>query len=398
MRALLPLLICLSCFGVELTNLPVIRLETKEAIKSDARVGCTALLKMPTGYDGSDPSALQGQIKFRGASSQAYDKKSFALKLEKSKGWLGMPPNREWVLNAAFVDASMMRHKLSYDLFRAMGSETAPRFAASSRFVEVELNGRYHGVYLLMQPVDDLLVGLSPADKSDMTPAVIYKAVDHAANFAQPGHDGFEQRQPDPAIKESWGPLDDLYRFVSQAPDKVFFDPTLGIASRMDIDNAIDFHLLVLMTSNLDGITKNYNLVRRAVTATNPNPKFYFVPWDYDATFGRNWDGSMVDAKSWLSNRLFDRLLGNALYKTKYAQRWKALRSSLFTAENLSRMMDENVAALGPAALRNEKRWKNLNYANPQELTSTYDVVQMKRWVPLRLKWLDTELARLTSK
>jgi hypothetical protein len=106
----------------------------------------------------------------------------------------------------------------------------------------------------------------------------------------------------------------------------------------------------------------------------------------------------MVDAKSWLSNRLFDRLLGNALYKTKYAQRWKALRSSLFTAENLSRMMDENVAALGPAALRNEKRWKNLNYANPQELTSTYDVVQMKRWVPLRLKWLDTELARLTSK
>jgi spore coat protein H len=398
MRALLPLLICLSCFGVELTNLPVIRLETKEAIKSDARVGCTALLKMPTGYDGSDPSALQGQIKFRGASSQAYDKKSFALKLEKSKGWLGMPPNREWVLNAAFVDASMMRHKLSYDLFRAMGSETAPRFAASSRFVEVELNGRYHGVYLLMQPVDDLLVGLSPADKSDMTPAVIYKAVDHAANFAQPGHDGFEQRQPDPAIKESWGPLDDLYRFVSQAPDKEFFDPTLGIASRMDIDNAIDFHLLVLMTSNLDGITKNYNLVRRAVTATNPNPKFYFVPWDYDATFGRNWDGSMVDAKSWLSNRLFDRLLGNALYKTKYAQRWKALRSSLFTAENLSRMMDENVAALGPAALRNEKRWKNLNYANPQELTSTYDVVQMKRWVPLRLKWLDTELARLTSK
>ncbi|MEI6247029.1 MAG: CotH kinase family protein [Verrucomicrobiota bacterium] len=398
MRALLPLLICLSCFGVELTNLPVIRLETKEAIKSDARVGCTALLKMPTGYDGSDPSALQGQIKFRGASSQAYDKKSFALKLEKSKGWLGMPPNREWVLNAAFVDASMMRHKLSYDLFRAMGSETAPRFAASSRFVEVELNGRYHGVYLLMQPVDDLLVGLSPADKSDVTPAVIYKAVDHAANFAQPGHDGFEQRQPNPAIKESWGPLDDLYRFVSQAPDKEFFDPTLGIASRMDIDNAIDFHLLVLMTSNLDGITKNYNLVRRAVTATNPNPKFYFVPWDYDATFGRNWDGSMVDAKSWLSNRLFDRLLGNALYKTKYAQRWKALRSSLFTAENLSRMMDENVAALGPAALRNEKRWKNLNYANPQELTSTYDVVQMKRWVPLRLKWLDTELARLTSK
>ncbi len=398
MRALIPLLVCLSCFATEVTNLPVIRLEVKEPVKSDARVACTALLTMPKGQTGSDATARPAQIKYRGASSQSYEKKSFALKLDKEASWLGMGKNREWVLNAAFVDASMMRHKLSYDLFRAMGTTTAPRFAAASRFVEVELNGRYHGVYLLMQPVDDLLVGLPPADKSDVTPAVIYKAVDHAANFAQPGHDGFEQRQPDPAVQESWGPLDDLYRFVSQAPDKEFFDPTKGISSRMDMDNAIDFHLLVLMTSNLDGITKNYNLVRHAVTATNPNPKFFFVPWDYDATFGRNWDGSRVDAKAWLSNRLFDRLLGNPLYKTKYAQRWKALRASWLTGQNLSRVMDENVATLGPAALRNEKRWKNLNYANPRELTSTYDVVEMKRWVALRLEWLDAELTRLTAK
>ena len=56
------------------------------------------------------------------------------------------------------------------------------------------------------------------------------------------------------------------------------------------------------------------------------------------------------------------------------------------------------MATLGPAALRNEKRWKNLNYANPRELTSTYDVVEMKRWVALRLEWLDAELTRLTAK
>jgi len=398
MRLLAFLLFAVSAFAGEPANLPLIRLEAKEAIRSDARVACTALLAMPAGQAGGDATAHPAQIKFRGASSQGYDKKSFSLKFDHAASWLGMGKNREWVLNAAFVDASMMRHKLSYDLFRAMGTATSPRFAAASRFVEVELNGRYHGVYLLMQPVDDLLVGLPPADKSDVTPAGIYKAVDHAANFAQPGHDGFEQRQPDPAVKESWGPLDELNRFVSQAPDKDFFDPVKGITSRLDVENAIDFHLLVLMTSNLDGITKNYNLVRPAVTATHPNPKFFFVPWDYDATFGRNWDGSRVDAKNWLSNRLFDRLLGNVEYKAKYAQRWKALRASLLTAENLGRLMDENVAALGPAALRNEKRWKNLNYANPRELTNTYDVVQMKRWVPLRLEWLDAELTRLTAK
>ncbi|GBL27859.1 hypothetical protein EMGBS8_18070 [Verrucomicrobiota bacterium] len=83
------------------------------------------------------------------------------------------------------------------------------------------------------------------------------------------------------------------------------------------MDNAIDFHLLVLMTSNLDGITKNYNLIRAGSTTVTPNPKFSFVPWDYDGTFGRNWDSSPVDAKTWLSNRLFDRLLGNPLLQSQ---------------------------------------------------------------------------------
>lgn len=397
MRLFACLLLHLGAIAGEPSNLPLIRLDTKEAIKSDVRVGCQATLSMPAGQGGGDASARQAQIKFRGASSQGYEKKSLALKLDQAANWLGLGTNREWVLNAAFIDASMMRHKLSYDLFRSMGTPSAPRFAAASRFVEVELNGRYHGAYLLMQPVDDLLVGLPPADKSDATPAGIYKAVDHAANFGQPGHEGFEQRHPDPAIKESWGPLDKLNRFVSQAPDKDFFDPTQGITSLLDMDNAIDFHLLVLLTSNLDGITKNYNLVRPAATATSPRPKFFFVPWDYDATFGRNWDGSRVDAKAWLSNRLFDRLLAHPDYKAKYAARWKELRSKVFTTENLTHMMDENLADLGEAALRNEKRWKKLDYANPRELTCAYDVGQMKRWVPRRLEWLDAELARLTK-
>ncbi|PAW83677.1 MAG: hypothetical protein B9S29_05195 [Opitutia bacterium Tous-C2FEB] len=397
-RALLPLLLSVGCFGAEPTNLPLLRLGVKEAIKADARVPCTARLLTPAGQGSSDRSDSSAQIKIRGASSQVYEKKSFSLKLTQETGWLGLAKRREWVLNAAFVDASMMRHKLSYDLFRSLGTNAAPRHAAASRFIEVELNGKYHGVYLLMQPVDDRLVGFPATFAATTAPALIYKAVDHAANFGQPGHGGFEQREPDPEKQVFWGPLDELNRFVSQATDQEFFDGTKGIATRIDVDNAIDFHLLVLMTSNLDGITKNYNLIRAASTTATPNPKFAFVPWDYDGTFGRNWDGSVVDAKTWLSNRLFDRLLGNPIYKAKYAQRWRELRSKAFTTSNIGRMMDENVSTLGPAGLRNERRWKQLNYADPQALTLANDVRQMKRWTASRLEWLDAELARRTRR
>ena len=397
-RALLPLLLSVGCFGAEPSNVPLLRLEVKDAIKADARVPCSARLLTPPGQGSSDRTENLAQIKIRGASSQAYEKKSFSLKLTQEASWLGLAKHQEWVLNAAFVDASMMRHKLSYDLFRSLGTNAAPRYAAASRFIEVELNGKYHGVYLLMQPVDDRLVGFQATSAPTTSPALIYKAVDHDANFGQPGHGGFEQREPDPEKQAFWGPLDELNRFVSQATDQEFFDTAKGIASRLDVDNAIDFHLLVLMTSNLDGITKNYNLIRAASTTATPNPKFSFVPWDYDGTFGRNWDSSPVDAKTWLSNRLFDRLLGNPLYKAKYAQRWRELRGKAFTTSNLGRMMDENASTLGPAALRNERRWKQLNYADPQALTLANDIRQMKRWTASRLEWLDTELARRTRK
>ena len=398
MRCLLPCLVFLGCLAAEAADLPVIHLEAKDPIKSDVRTACSARLTWPAGQGVDDPAPRSAQIKFRGASSQAYDKKSFAVKLDLATGWLGLAGNREWVLNAAFVDCSLMRHKLSYDLFRSLGTAAAPRFAAASRFVEVELNGKYHGVYLLMQPVDDLLVGFPPTAKSEAVPGVIFKAVDHAANFGQPGHEGFEQRAPDPATKEVWTPLDELNRFVSQASDHDFFDPVNGIARRLDMDNAIDFHLLVLVTSNLDGITKNYNLVRPPATPAQTEPKFSFVPWDYDATFGRNWDGTRVDAKSWLSNRLFDRLLGHAEYQARYAKRWQELRTRQLTVANVTRLIDENIAALGEATLRNERRWKRIDYAHPGELTFTRDTLEMKRWVPERLAWLDAELSRRTKR
>lgn len=395
MRAWLTLLVLLSVSLTAAQNLPILRIRTEAPVAPDKYAACAATLVPPE--PATPGETLKGGLKIRGASSQAYDKKSFSLKLDRATAFLELPKNREWVLNAAFVDCSMMRHKLSYDLFRAMGTPSAPRLSPGSRFVEVELNGKYHGLYLLMQPVDDLLAGFPAHKDDDSVSAVIYKAVDHAANFGQPGHDGYDQRLPDPVKAPTWGPMDDLNRFVSQAPDKEFFDPATGIASRLDLDNAIDFHLLVLMTSNFDGITKNYNLARPAATQANPHPKFFFIPWDYDATFGRNWDGSRVDAKAWLSNRLFDRLLSYPPLRPKYALRWKELRAQTFTAGTLGKMIDDNAAVIGDAALRNEKRWKTLNYANPRERTFANDLGQMKRWIPQRLEWLDAELAKRTA-
>ena len=373
-------------------TLPVVLIEAKESIVSERKVPCTAQLFLPAGAAAGDSSPLTGVIRIRGASSQGYEKKSYGLTLDAPGPWLGMRKSKQWILNAAAVDRSLMRHKLSYDLFLSLSTPNAERFAAASRFVELKLNGNYNGAYLLMERVDRALLKLRDYDPGAPSHACIYKAVDHAASFSQPGHDGYEQVEPDPEKKSSWEPLDEFNRFVSRANDVEFRDPQKGIATRLDIDNAIDFQLLVLLTSNVDGITKNFVLSRDAPVPDAPAPRFFFAPWDYDATFGRSWDATRVGADAWLTNSLFERLHGDPAFRNRFAARWKQLRERQFSVATLHRLVDDYAKTLGAAAQRNATRWKTLPY--PDQLTFEQDLAQMKEWIAARVSWLDAEIER----
>jgi len=250
----------------------------------------------------------------------------------------------------------------------------------------------------LMERVHRRLLELRAYNSNDVSHACIYKAVDHAANFRRPGHAGYEQREPDPVAGAYWRPLDELNRFVSSAPDAAFFHPLTGIASRLDLDNAIDFHLLVLLTSNIDGITKNFILARDGQPAGLPNPRFFFAPWDYDGTFGRNWNATIVPPSAWLSNHLFHRLLGEPAYRDKFVARWNQLRDREFSAKTIQNMIDANARTLGDAARRNAARWPTTSGLYPDKLAFAEDLAQMKAWVQARIEWLDQEIHQRLGK
>jgi spore coat protein CotH len=249
-----------------------------------------------------------------------------------------------------------------------------------------------------MERVEGSLLGFTPKGQPSKAPAVLYKAIDHDANFSNPGHSGYEQREPSPEDQEYWGPLEDLNQFVATATDAEFTNAQSGIGSRLDVDNAIDFHLLVLFTSNMDGFDKNFILARDAASVAHPVPLFFFVPWDYDATFGRNWEGSPVEPTFWLSNNLFDRLLSHDVFRQKYLHRWQALRRRQFSVETVHRMIDDNARAVATTAQRNENRWTPIRGAESGSLAFTEDVTQMKEWVVARTRWLDEKIERQTRR
>lgn len=377
------------------SNLPVVIVDTqKKPVLDRNPIPCLIRLLPANKTDLADAASYSGSVRVHGASSSGYPKKSYRISLTNDAVFLDLRKNSQWILNAAFIDRSLMRHKLAYDLFMKMGSAERPRYAAASRFVEVYLNDDYVGVYLLMERVNRKLLNLIKFDTNNFSHSCIYKAVDHAANFDQTGANGYEQQEPEIEKIQYWKPLQELNAFISTSKTEDFFNPTNGIESRIDIENAIDFHLLVLLTSNSDGITKNYFIARNGQKEPPQREKFFFVPWDYDGTFGRNWDGNQYPYNVWLSNRLFDRLNESKEYRKRFAARYNELRKTVFSEESLFGMIDENVRVLGDAVKRNAERWKNFNNYYPDRATFEEDIQYMKQWLQKRLKWLDEEINR----
>ncbi|MCX7871708.1 MAG: CotH kinase family protein [Verrucomicrobiae bacterium] len=380
-------------------DIPIVLIDTqKKPVLDRNYIPCSLKILSIDERKATNTNQYNGIVRVHGAVSSGYPKKSYRINLSNDVQLLDLKKNSQWVLNAAFIDRSLMRHKLSYDLFLKMGTKEKPRYAAASRFVEVYLNDEYQGVYLLMERINRKLLNLRKSDTNDFSLSCIYKAVDHAANFEQTGYNGYEQQEPDVEKMEYWKPLKDLNTFVATAKDNVFFNPTNGIESILDIENAIDFHLLVLLTSNSDGITKNYILARNGQKTAVQTEKFFFAPWDYDGSFGRNWDGSVYPHDVWLSNHLYERLNQNKEYRKRFATRYNELRKTVFSEESLFQMIDENVKTLGDAVKRNKERWKNTDGYYPDKTTFEQDIHHIKQWLQKRLKWLDEEMNRRASR
>ena len=76
--------------------------------------------------DGSvDMETTSGGVRLRGNTTREYPKKPFAIKLSKKRSVLGMPEHKRWVLLANWLDHSMIRNAVAFDI--AQGIEYAWR-------------------------------------------------------------------------------------------------------------------------------------------------------------------------------------------------------------------------------------------------------------------------------
>ena len=88
-------------------------------------------------------------IRGRGNSTWLYPKKPYAIKLDKKSSVLGMPKHKRWVLLANWMDRTLIRNHVAFEISRRVGLEYTPR----GKFVELVLNGEILGNYYLCEQI-----------------------------------------------------------------------------------------------------------------------------------------------------------------------------------------------------------------------------------------------------
>ena len=98
-----------------------------------------------TEYDGN-----LAYIKIRGNSSVRFPKRNYQIKLEKGTDLLGFGKAKKWILTGNWLDRSMIRNQLNFDLAEYVGLPYTPEHQQA----EVYINHEYTGLYLLSEKVE----------------------------------------------------------------------------------------------------------------------------------------------------------------------------------------------------------------------------------------------------
>ena len=90
------------------------------------------------------------QIKGRGNSTWAMDKKPYNIKFDEKIDLFGMGKAKKWSLIASAIDKSLLRNKISYGLADEFGLE----YTSNMTHVDLYINSEYMGNYIITESVE----------------------------------------------------------------------------------------------------------------------------------------------------------------------------------------------------------------------------------------------------
>ncbi len=377
----------------------------------EPRNGRTTLLDQPT-------LTTRGGAKTRGSSTGGQPQSNFGIEWwdefnqDKDLPVLGMPEESEWVLYAPNeFDAALIHNPFTMELSRQMDFP-APR----TRFVEVYLNkggsirsNDWFGLYVLMEKpgISKSRIDIPKAAPEDLEPPEVTGSYLFKTDRLDPGDTGInaggalsafvepkerEMKSPQRArqltyLTQFFRDLDASLRTTS--PN--FRDPVRGYRGYLNLTNWVDFHLLELLSGQVDAIRLSTYFYKPR------NGKLTYGPrWDYDRAWESKGDGRDDNPRIWdsggglFAGPWWNRVLGDRDAWQLWIDRWTEYRKTVFSRDNMFRVIDAMTNEIRTAQPRENRRWPatapRLNYPN--------EIRIMKTWISNRLAWIDSQFTQ----
>ena len=409
------------------SNLPVVVLENYQGGRppQNAKQASFMMLYEPsegrTRFNQAPTISTRSGIKVRGSSTSGRPKPSLSMEAwdefdqNKNIAPLGMPSESDWVLWGPYnFDLSLMHNPFIYELSNQIG-----RYATRSRFVEVFLNtdggpldsNDYYGVYALMEKisrdqdrVDVERIFPEHNQEPGVTGGYIFKI-----DRADPGDSGFggagqsiryvypkevEIERPERNEQENY-----IRRFFQEMGRRLgstsLTDGEEGYAGLIDIDAAIDHHLLNVLAFNVDALRLSGYFHKPR------NGKLTFGPiWDFDRALGST-DGRDRNPRVWRSasgdrgTDFFNYPWWRDMFRDldffqRYIDRYQTFRRSEFSTQNINSIIDTMADKLSEAQQRNLERW-NQRPRGSNGGTYQGEIDYMKGWLEDRIEFMDGE-------
>lgn len=413
------------------TCLPLVQIYKSSSITTTYGLGRLSV----TEADKPDSAeVLLMNIKVRGATAASKPKKPFAIKLKDSNGttsidrsFFGLRDDNNWILDAAYIDGSRMRNRVTTDLWNAYSAKPyhyakEPALVNGTRgvFVEVFINDAYQGLYCMTEKVDRKQLKLKKLKYSSDSTTVqqrggLYKGTSWASgtflgnqiwdgsphnmstayNNNSETWSGFEVKYPDYGDGEpvEWKPLVDAVTVSSYLTNDATFQSQVN--TYFDMPVFLDYYLLLDVMLASDNQGKNAYF---SVYDQSSSPMITITPWDCDGVWGIRWDGSKNittpsrDLDAFLAqyehaqNNLYLRLksLDYNDFNQKLSDRYEQLRYDYFSYDSIYGRFERYYQQfmLSGAGKREENKW-SVNLSNELNYLSS--------WIESRLAYLDNQ-------
>jgi hypothetical protein len=412
------------------TTLPVVVLETlAQSIVDEPKVGARLALYAGGASGLGALNALtpdfEGPIgvEIRGYTSREFPKKQYGFETRDATGddvdevLLGMPAESDWVLHAPFMDKSLMRNHLAYELSRQMGW-----YAPRTRFVElflvaasdpqVELR-HYRGVYVLTEKIERGLERVPIEELDDAATSepdiqggyllewtqrkrVGAAEISFATRHAEALIIDYPKAEELNGARERWI-IEHLEAFEAALAELEQSRGSESYEAFIDVDAFVDYFLLSELLRNHDVFVASTFIHKPRSGKLRMGPA-----WDYDRAFGDvefggNWrsSGWLMPSRGWARV-----LLTSPLFVARYRERWRLHRAGPLADGRFQQLIDETEATLTDAAARNFEKWRVLGRyvkANREPYSRSFgeEVNKLARWLHERAAWIDENIDAL---